>query len=680
MKRIIFVALLLISCTISLVAQRRERMLDSIKTCLHKTQEDSTRLRFYNQLSGLYVFTDLDLCDLYLDTVNDLLNKCVESKKYPTDKNIETAMADYDNTMASKYYFQGDFKPAIDYFLKSLKIFEKYSNKSKMAGAYNNIGSINATLNNFPEALKYYELSKKIKEEQLSKNPENRDLKSFLSKTYNNIGSLYARMKDLDKALEYYYKTLEIKNEIGDKKGAATTMNNIGETFSAKEDYVKAGEYFKQAYEVLKDGIDPLGYCASLNSLGRNYIALNDPKEALLYLKKAEMFADTEGFKDDLKVTYSYLAEAYEKAGDLKMSLTYFKKFWKLSEVLFNENVTQQSMELNTKYETEKKEQQNKLLTIQNNLSEETIKRQKTTGYFITCALVLALIIIIFIFVGLRNQKRANMIIAQQKAETDAQKLLVDVKNKEITDSIVYAKRIQNAILTADNYIKKHVDDYFIFYKPKDIVSGDFYWALMHKNIFYFVTADCTGHGVPGAMMSMLGINLLNEIVYERNISEPDQILNHLRKEIIKALNPEDSKEESKDGMDAVLMAIDFKKQHLNYAAANNPFYILRKGNLLEFKADKMPIGKSPKENVPFNCYSVPFEKNDVIITLTDGIVDQFGGPQGKKFKYKQLEKMLLDNSDKDLSELKVVIETTIEKWKGNLEQVDDICVMGIRL
>lgn len=227
---------------------------------------------------------------------------------------------------------------------------------------------------------------------------------------------------------------------------------------------------------------------------------------------------------------------------------------------------------------------------------------------------------------------------------------------------------------------------FFIVYKPKDIVSGDFYYALSHKHlgskkeIFYMSAADCTGHGVPGALMSMMAVSKLNESIIEKNLIAPNDILDNVRKGIIASLNPEGSEEESKDGMDCVLCAFDFEEMKLDFAAANNPLWLIRDGAVIEFKPDKMPVGKSPKENEPYTLQTIQLQKGDTIYIFTDGYADQFGGEKGKKFKYKQLQDLLLKNCDKSMEEQKQLLSATIENWMGNLEQVDDILVIGIRI
>jgi len=227
---------------------------------------------------------------------------------------------------------------------------------------------------------------------------------------------------------------------------------------------------------------------------------------------------------------------------------------------------------------------------------------------------------------------------------------------------------------------------FFILYRPKDIVSGDFYHALAHRHtgsnreIFYMCTADCTGHGVPGALMSMMGISHLNESIIEKNLIRPNEILDNVRKGIIASLNPEGSEEESKDGMDCVLCAYDFENMTLEFACANNPLWLVRDGAVTEYAPDKMPVGKYGEEMKPFSLQKIDLKKGDVIYTFTDGYADQFGGPKGKKFKYKQLQEKLLSNCSLPMEDQKRILESTLDEWRGNLEQVDDILVIGVRI
>jgi sigma-B regulation protein RsbU (phosphoserine phosphatase) len=284
------------------------------------------------------------------------------------------------------------------------------------------------------------------------------------------------------------------------------------------------------------------------------------------------------------------------------------------------------------------------------------------------------------IFLAVRLFKTENILysreIVQQRAE-------LEEKNKDIVSSIHYAKRIQRVLLASERVLEKNLPGHFILYKPKDIVSGDFYWAAPapgSPDKFLLCVGDCTGHGVPGAFMSLLGISFLNEITVQQKLDSPDKIFNRLREEIIKALNPEGTLEEGKDGMDAVMCRFDFNTLQVEFACSNNPVWIVTDKQLKEYKPDKFPIGMYEGERKDFNLQRVQLNKGDMVYLFTDGYADQFGGDKGKKFKYKKLQELLLENSGRGLAEQKNILDHTIESWKGNLEQVDDILIVGIRV
>ena len=270
--------------------------------------------------------------------------------------------------------------------------------------------------------------------------------------------------------------------------------------------------------------------------------------------------------------------------------------------------------------------------------------------------------------------------LVQKNIIVEEQKHLVEEKHKEITDSINYAERIQRALLASKKLLDENLPDYFILFKPKDVVSGDFYWAAKLSNKqFILVTADSTGHGVPGAIMSILNIACLKEAV-TKEITSPDLILNETRKLIIENLKNDGSAEGGKDGMDGSLLCFDFSTNILTLASANNPVWIIRGKELIEIKADRMPIGKHDRDQMPFTLQTQTLQKGDLIYTLTDGFADQFGGASGKKFKHKQLQELLLSISNEPLEIQKQKLSDVFDNWKGNLEQVDDVCLIGVRV
>lgn len=271
--------------------------------------------------------------------------------------------------------------------------------------------------------------------------------------------------------------------------------------------------------------------------------------------------------------------------------------------------------------------------------------------------------------------------VDERTAEIIQQKAIIEEKNKDILDSIHYAKRIQRALLASDSLLKKNLPEYFVLYKPKDIVSGDFYWAdEMADGKFLLITGDCTGHGVPGAFMSLLNISILHELTNGMKLSQPDQILNTQRDAIIMSLNPEGSNEVSKDGMDCVLCSFDLKNKKLEFACANNPLWLLRNGEMIEYRPDKFPIGLHEGEKKMYRLQTIDLLPGDIVYTFTDGFADQFGGPRGKKFKYKQLKEKLMLNAALPMKDQQQNLDTVFEEWRGGLEQVDDVLVVGVRV
>ncbi|MCF6184913.1 MAG: SpoIIE family protein phosphatase [Bacteroidales bacterium] len=278
-----------------------------------------------------------------------------------------------------------------------------------------------------------------------------------------------------------------------------------------------------------------------------------------------------------------------------------------------------------------------------------------------------------------KDKEHLEGIVRERTAEIMHQKEEIEEKNHHITSSIEYASRIQKALLPPEEFINKYLPDHFILFKPRDIVSGDFYWLKQVDNYIVYAAADCTGHGVPGAFMSMLGISFLNEIVSKHHVNKPSEILNELRKKIKSSLRQTGKDNESKDGMDIAVCVIDNEHMILSYAGAYNPLFIIRKGELKEIKATRNPIGIYLKE-VPFENHEFKLEKGDVLYTFSDGFVDQFGGEKQSKFKSQNFKKILLEISDKSMKEQKAILDKTIIEWQGDAEQTDDIVIFGVRI
>ncbi|MDI1356382.1 MAG: tetratricopeptide repeat protein [bacterium] len=596
------------------------------------------------------------------------------------------------------FYYQSLYDSALHYFTKALEIRERIKDVIGGLKSLGNIGSIYFMLEDNKKALYYYEETMKKEAEA--------HLEEGTYFSINNLGYVYSKLKMNEKALAYFKKAQRIYEAKGSKDNLIYTYDGLSTVYKDLKN-LDSALYFAEKSKDLAEALNEqssLSY--ELTQIGILYMNLKKYELAKANLEKA--LAMAESFQDlrlqhsiygnlaaiavendQMETAFVFIekilampvalqkvmntedlnklfAEYYYKKKDFKKAFEYIQKYDVYKDSLYNLETTKQITEMQTKFETEKKEKENQLLQLENS-------SYKVTRNYLAVILLFALAGIVGAILAYRKIKQANMLLAEQK-------LLVEAKQKEILDSIHYAKRIQYALLAGDHVMKTNVPDHFILFKPKDVVSGDFYWAAPTSEGFVYVTGDCTGHGVPGAFMSLLNISKLSQIVNENHITRPDLILNEARTEIIKALNPTGSEHESKDGMDAIVCNLKLKDKKLEYAAANNSFYVARNNALLHCKADKMPVGKGHDDSVSFTYNELALQSGDVIYTLTDGFPDQFGGPLGKKFKSKQLEEILLAHHLLPMEEQKNKLTEALRQWMGNLEQVDDICILGVKI
>ena len=364
-----------------------------------------------------------------------------------------------------------------------------------------------------------------------------------------------------------------------------------------------------------------------------------------------------------------------------------------LKEVTEKEKILEAQLQEIKKGELIKK-QNERLINEQDskiNAQIKQIEKQKLITYFVVVALILVTGLGYFIYINYRNKKKANDIlheknilitaqkdeIKQQKDVAEMQRDQIAYQKKHITDSIHYALRIQKAVLPSLELFSDQID-HFVLYKPRDIVSGDFYWVHRNKNLLIVIAADCTGHGVPGAFMRMLGISFLNEIIINKKIERPDLILNALRDSIINSLKQLDYQSDVKDGMDITVCAIDYDKSILEFAGANNPLFLIQNGELIHIKGDKMPVAIHETME-PFRLNTFELKKGDTFYTFSDGFVDQFGGPYQKKFLTKNFKDALMVMQDKSMYEQGIALDKIFEDWKKEVDQVDDVTLIGMR-
>ncbi|MFY9311235.1 MAG: tetratricopeptide repeat protein [Bacteroidia bacterium] len=592
-----------------------------------------------------------------LGNYQNAANKYLESiKEYEVVGEIKSMPL---NNIAVCYFYLGEYEKSLEYYFKALQYFENQGNKEKMINPALGVGNVYNAMKKYSKALEYYKKALKISEEINSK--------PRISLSLNNIGNVYQHLHNTDTALIYYINSLKINEEINDKQAIALSLMNIGNTYSTNKNFEKALEYYRRALRHNEETNNKNESAKALINIGIVYSKNGELKKAIEYLQIGLNKATSINSKELIIKGNEELSELYFRSGDYKRAYDYYKTYTSVKDSILNETSSKYIAELNTKYETEKKEKEIESLQKNAQLRDAQLESQRNqrNGFIVGIALLILLIILAY------NRYRIKQKASKEIAE----------KNKEITESISYAKRIQTSFLTSEKYISQRLQDYFIYYNPRNIVSGDFYWLMDKNNNMYICTADCTGHGIPGAFMSLISMGILNEIIYSKtHITHTDEILNELRRIIIMAVNPEGSSEEGKDGMDAVLCRFDFNNMQLEYSAANNSFFIIRNGELMVFKPDKMPVGKYLGEEKPFTRNTVPIQKGDCIYTFSDGYADQFGGPNNKKFQSKRLKELFLNNCHKPMSVQKEIYEKTLKEWQGGNEQVDDILLMGIRV
>jgi serine phosphatase RsbU (regulator of sigma subunit) len=390
------------------------------------------------------------------------------------------------------------------------------------------------------------------------------------------------------------------------------------------------------------------------------------------FLECAKLSSDL-GLKETLRYCYDRLSKLYDQKDNVSTAFFYHKMAVKIKDEIFSEKSQKIITEMQTKYESEKKEQENKLLKNEAELQESIIQRQKLMIAGAIVGAILILMVALLMFKMFRDKQKANQILEEKND-------LITKQKQEITDSIKYASRIQKAVLPSTTLISDALPEHFVLFMPRDIVSGDFYWMTQKDDKIILVAADCTGHGVPGAFMSMLGVSFLYEIVNKENVIQPATILNHLRNHIKTTLSQTGKFDEQKDGMDISLCVIDKKAMRLEWAGAYNPLYLIRNGELTEIKADKMPVAVHLNDHMSFTNHEVDINSGDSYYMFSDGYSDQFGGTDGRKFMSKKFKELLTTIYDKSMEDQKEILQSAHFNWKGEHEQVDDILVIGFRV
>lgn len=678
---------------------------------------DTMRVRLLNEISRDFIKSgDHERSIQYADSAKKIAEDHLSSTGDKLPGALNTAfnkgVANAYHNIGTVHYFKGDYDKALQFYMQSLEIREKINDQQGSALSANNIGNIYNNQGDYVKALDYYLRSLKVREKLNDK--------KGMAASYNNIGAVYEMQKDFSKALEYFSRSLKIRQEIGDKQGTALSLNNIGNVlyytdnykdalnnykrsleirigigdkqgtadcyhnmsniYHKKGDVTKALEFQDKALAIRRELGDLLRMCFSYRNIGSIYLESHKPQLAKENILKSIELAKEISALPDLMSGYRALAKVDSALGDHRQAFEHYKLFIRYKDSLNNVEITKKLVQSELKYEFEKKEQATQLEQEKKDaVNRAALEQQRLqrNGFIAGFALTLALAGVSYR--NYRNKRKATEIITRQKE-------ILEEKNKDIVDSINYARRIQMALLKEEEHVSKHLPEHFIIFRPKDIVSGDFYWVNEKKGYLYVAVADCTGHGVPGAFMSMLGIAFLNEIAASDELLEPGVILDRLREKIVKELSQQSEAGSTggmqtvKDGMDISLIRLELNSGKAMWSGANNSLYIISSGNQLkEIKPDKQPIGfhVDPK---PFTTHLVETKPGDMLYLFTDGYADQFGGEKGKKFKYSQLKETLTANCLESVTVQKSKLEQAFLDWKGNHEQVDDICMVGLRI
>ncbi len=685
-------------------------------------QKSNEQLAYhYFELFVEYEYQDIALAKKYVDSAMYF------SKKTSDPKLLGRAY----QYMGWYYQDQSQFSKATELFYKSLTYLRKAKDEQGIADAYGNLGNSYFDMKDYQRALDFQLLSLSQNEKILKKKTANKDVHFALQgQTYalHNIGTIYSSIGMFEKALEYEYKSLPYEIKSGNKHGESISYNMLAMLYKDLGNADSAVYYFKKALSIAGPDKYQENYCTTLHGyaiLENSGLSRDESAEMLresLEIRRslgdkaneAKILLDICGSqfdllsKDSLSRLFATAYEIIESNEDLEpLKEKYFQLYAKYASKEGDYDKAYFSLENFVELKAvsdEKKRLQDliagdikrQLLTknfndsvqIENSFAEERANYHKEIAEIqnIVYLSVIGFIILIgaltaFITTS-RRRKRMNLILSEKNELIQEQKAIVDEKNRSISDSINYAERLQRAILPTKEQFNGHLPDSFLIFLPKDVVSGDFYWLEVSKGIIYTAVADCTGHGVPGAMMSVVCSDALSRAVNEFKKYEPKDILDKTRELVIKKF--ERSDENVSDGMDISLIAIDLNASKLTFSGANNALYIIRpNGNevpeLMEFKGDKQPIGNYAHKN-DFTQHEVDVQKGDVIYLFSDGYADQFGGEEGKKFKYASFKRVLTEIVEFPMEDQRTHLEELFFSWKGELEQIDDVCVMGIRV
>jgi serine phosphatase RsbU (regulator of sigma subunit)/Tfp pilus assembly protein PilF len=597
----------------------------------------------------------------------EALESCFKGLRYKLEANDKQGVASSYNNIATNYANLGNYQKTLEYLFKSLRIKEEINDKFGISVTLFNIGHVFYEQGNFEEAKVYLFKALPMKQEVGDKEGE--------AMIYDDFANRYKEEKKYLESMTYYLKGLKLREEMGDKSGIAMSYVNIGTIYLNQNKLDEALKYLLKSIKLSTELSDQRVMIEGMTGAGRVYEKKKNFSQALVYHKKGLELSLQIGYKLGIRNAYFNLALVNEKLKNYEQALSYNKLWASVKDTMLNEESMKQAKELNIRYETDKKESEIKLLTKDQLLKDKSLKEQRLVRIGLIIGLGLFLALSFLLFNRYRFKQKANLVLEKQKQE-------IHQKNTLITDSIDYAKTIQEAILPDAEKLTSFLPNHFILYKPKAIVSGDFYWIGKKGNNIICAVADCTGHGVPGAFMSLLGHNILENIIQRDTSVHPGAILTALNQEIVERFSKGKELQTVKNGMDIAIISIDETGRQLNYAGARNSLYIVRENKLMEIKADKYSTGivANDHSQVNYSNHEYVLQKNDMLYLFSDGFPDQKGGPDKKKFFYQPFKDLLTAISLLPVEEQQLRLDAAITEWIDGAEQIDDILVIGIKI
>ena len=669
-KRVVILFLILLSGVLNSRAQW-----DSIMNVVQHMPNDSAKVDTLFELANRMVLSNIDLTE----TV------AMEAKLLADELGYKRGYANATNALAIAHYYKGHYSKAMELYVEAMEVRRELGETELVRQSRHNIALLYYSMADYKIALEWLQ--------ELFEEFEGEGNRKSAANIMNDIGSIYFELQEYDKAEASFLKCLELQKDFNDPRLLIAPLHNLGTIEMERRNYEKARKYLIEAMNIEDKYGRREGMAESYNTLGELYTNMGLLSEAENYLQKGLLLAKELGTPERELESLKYFVKLSEVSGDYKSALNYLRQYNALSDSVFTLKKTEQIAEMQAKYETNSKIQENKFLRTQN-------KWFKIGATIISIALLVLIVMAILLYRNIRLQRYINKLLADQNHQikeknaeilaqseqlAEANKLIVEQRDdivyqhNQIRESISYASRIQSAVLPELSTLSRVAQDDFILWKPKDVVSGDFYWIREVGNQLMIAVADCTGHGVPGAFVSMLGISLLNEIVMRREVTTANQVLEEMRSHVKTSLHQRGISQEQKDGMDMAFCVINTNNLLMQYAGANNSIYLIRNDELKEYKPTKNPIGIHVKEQ-PFANQYIQLQAEDQLYLFSDGYADQLGGPKTKKFMRRRFADLLLSNHDLPMNEQRAALEKAHHEWRGFREQLDDIIILGIRM